>query len=301
MRSTDDFLIFYHLIEQGSFSKAADIVGLTKSVVSKHITRLEKEMGVQLIFRTTRKLTLTEAGKVFFEHARTIYQSVQGAVDAMNGLGDSLSGSIRLTVPTVSGEIILAEAIADFSACYPDIHVHMDLDNSFVDLIDNNFDLAIRTGALQDSSYIARRLVQAQWVICASPAYLAKNGTPKRTQDLDKYNCLAYSHQESGANDWLFKGSEADYSVKISGNFSTNNSAALRKAALFNLGLIYVPKVLVADDLQVGTLVEVLPKQVAKSLGIYAIYPYTKLQPLKVKLFIEHIYQFYQRQADNFS
>jgi DNA-binding transcriptional LysR family regulator len=300
MRSTDDFLIFYHLIEQGSFSKAADIVGLTKSVVSKHITRLEQEVGVQLIYRTTRKLTLTEAGKVFFQHAREIYVSVQGAMDAMNGLGDSLSGSIRLTVPTISGELILAEAIADFSSQYPDIHIEMDLDNRFVDIVEEGFDLAIRTGALQDSSYIARRLVEAQWVICAAPTYLDRKGVPKKPVDLQQHNCLAYSYQETGANDWLFKGDQDDYTLKVQGNFTTNNAAALRKAALFNLGLIYVPKVLVAADLQAGTLIEVLHQQVAKSLGIYAIYPYTKLQPLKVKLFIEHIYQFYQRGAEMF-
>ncbi|MFT5881070.1 MAG: DNA-binding transcriptional LysR family regulator [Moritella sp.] len=300
MRSTDDFLIFYHLIEQGSFSKAADIVGLTKSVVSKHITRLEQDVGVQLIYRTTRKLTLTEAGKVFYQHARDIYFSVQGAMDAMNGLGDSLSGTIRLTVPTISGEMILAEAIADFSTLYPDIHIDMDLDNRFVDIVEEGFDLAVRTGALQDSSYIARRLVEAQWVICGAPAYLESKGVPKKTADLQQHNCLAYSYQETGANDWLFKGDGGAYTLKVQGNFTTNNAAALRKAALFNLGLIYVPKVLVAGDLQAGSLIEVLHQQVAKSLGIYAIYPYTKLQPLKVKLFIEHIYQFYQRGADMF-
>ena len=300
MRSTDDYLIFYHLIEQGSFSKAADIVGLTKSVVSKHMTRLEQELGVQLIYRTTRKLTLTEAGKVFFEHAQSIYQSVQHAEVAMNGLGDSLSGSIRISVPTISGELILSEAIADFSEKYPDIHIHMDLDNNFVDLIEDGFDLAIRTGALQDSSYIARRLVEAQWVICAAPSYLGKRGTPKKPTDLEKHNCLAYSYQETGANDWLFRSGEEVYTLKVKGNFSTNNAAALRKAALFNLGLIYVPKVLVAEDLAAGNLVEVLQNQVGKSLGIYAIYPYTKLQPAKVKLLIEHIYQYYQQESKKF-
>lgn len=300
MRSTDDYLIFYHLIEQGSFSKAADIVGLTKSVVSKHITRLEQELGVQLIYRTTRKLTLTEAGKVFFQHAQSIHHSVQLAENAMSGLGSSLSGSIRISVPTISGELILSEAIADFSEQYPDIHIYMDLDNGFVDLIEDGFDLAIRTGALQDSSYIARRLVEAQWVICAAPAYLKKRGIPKKPTDLENHNCLAYSYQETGANDWLFKKNDDVYTVKVKGNFTTNNAAALRKAALFNLGLIYVPRVLVAEDLASGDLVEVLQHQVGKSLGIYAIYPYTKLQPTKVKLLIEHIYQFYQKQVVKF-
>jgi len=300
MRSTDDFLIFFHLIEQGSFSKAADQVGLTKSVVSKRITRLEQDLGVQLIYRTTRKLTLTEAGEVFFGHAREVYYSVQNAEDAMSGLGESLSGAIRITVPTISGELILPQAIAEFSAKYPDIHVHMDLDNRFVDIVEEGFDLAIRTGALPDSSFIARRLVDAHWVICGAPAYFGHHKAPQNPTDLVNHNCLAYSYEETGATEWLFKGEKKPYTVKVNGNFSTNNASALRKAALFGQGLVYVPKVLVAEDLQAGRLVEVLQHQVAKCLGIYAVYPYTRHQPAKVKLFIEHLYQCYQRHEEKF-
>ncbi|MGF1756549.1 LysR family transcriptional regulator [Photobacterium sagamiensis] len=300
MRSTDDFLVFYHLIEQGSFSKAAEQIGLTKSVVSKRITRLEEDLGVQLIYRTTRKLTLTEAGEVFFGHAREVYHSVQNAEDAMSGLGERLSGAIRLTVPTISGELILPQAIAEFSAKYPDIHIDMELDNRFVDIVEEGFDLAIRTGALPDSSFIARRLVDVHWVICGAPAYFAKHKAPQNSADLVHHNCLAYSYQETGATEWLFKGKSGPCTVKVKGNFSTNNASALRKAALFGQGLVYVPKVLVAEDLQAGTLVEVLQHQVAKCLGIYAVYPYTRHQPAKVKLFIEHLYQCYQRHEDKF-
>lgn len=230
----------------------------------------------------------------------------------MNGLGESLSGTIRLTVPTISGELILPQAIAEFSAQYPQIHIDMELDNRFVDIVEEGFDLAIRTGALQDSSFIAKRLVEVRWIICGSPAYLNDKGIPTSPEELPQHNCLAYSYQETGANEWLFKrkkesgqGSEEEqeadiYTLRVKGNFTTNNAAALRKAALYNLGLIYVPKVLVAEDLQAGRLIEVLPNQVGKSLGIFAVYPYTRLQPTKVKLFIEHLYQCYQRQIDKF-
>ncbi|WP_299018120.1 LysR family transcriptional regulator [uncultured Photobacterium sp.] len=300
MRNTDDFLIFYHLIEQGSFSKAADQVGLTKSVVSKRITRLETDLGVQLLYRTTRKLTLTEAGEIFYHHAREIYLSVQDAEDAISGLGESLSGTIKLTVPTISGELILPQAIAEFSEKYPDITIQMDLDNRFVDIVEEGYDLAIRTGVLPDSSFIARRLTDAHWVICGAPAYFSRHKIPASYKDLVNHNCLAYSYQETGATEWLFKGKSEPFTVKVAGNFSTNNASALRKAALFGQGLVYVPKVLVADDLQAGTLVEVLQHQVAKCLGIYAIYPYTRHQPAKIKLFIEHLYQCYHQHEDKF-
>jgi len=300
MRNTDDFLIFYHLIEQGSFSKAAEQVGLTKSVVSKRITRLEQDLGVQLLYRTTRKLTLSEAGEVFFEHAREIHQSVQNAEEAMNGLGESLSGNIRITVPTISGELFLPQAIAEFSAKYPEINIHMDLDNRFVDIVEEGYDLAIRTGVLPDSSFIARRLVDAHWVICGAPSYFSRHKAPESYQDLTNHNCLAYSYQETGATEWLFKDGGEPFTVKVAGNFSTNNASALRKAAQLGQGLIYVPRVLVADDLADGCLVEVLQHQVAKCLGIYAIYPYTRHQPTKIKLFIEHLYQCYNRHQQKF-
>ncbi len=299
-RNTDDFLIFYHLIELGSFSKAADQVGLTKSVISKRITRLEEELGVQLIFRTTRKLTLTEAGEVFFRHAREVYFSVKNAQEELKGLSESFTGTIRISVPTISGELILPQAIAEFSRKYPDITVHMDLDNQFVDLLSGGYDLAIRTGVLPDSSLIARRLVDVHWVICGAPSYFEKNKTPQNPQELNKHNCLGYSFQETGSDEWLFKGKTEPFTLKVAGNFCTNNASALRRAALLGQGLIYVPKVLVAEDLKEGTLVEVLHKQVGKCLGIFAVYPYTKHLPTKTQLFIDHIYDCYNRSAESF-
>lgn len=300
VKNTDDFLIFYQLIEQGSFSKAAEHVGLTKSVVSKRITRLEHDLGVQLVYRTTRKLTLTEAGEVFYRHAREVANSVYNAEQDLQGLDEKLSGSIRISVPTISGELILPKAISDFNKKYPKIHIHMDLDNRFVDLIGEGYDMAIRTGVLPDSSYIARRLLDVHWVICAVPEYLKEMGSPNSPQDLRMHNCLGYSYQETGTFEWLFKGDEGVYTLHVSGNFSTNNASALRQAALLGQGLVYVPKVLVAEDLKSGRLVEVLQNQVGKRLGIYAIYPYTKHLPIKTKLFIEHIYNYYNRAKDSF-
>ncbi|MDG3085834.1 LysR family transcriptional regulator [Vibrio hannami] len=300
VRNTDDFIIFYQLIELGSFSKAAEKVDLTKSVISKRITRLEKDLGAQLIYRTTRKLSLTEAGKVFYKHAREIYQSVQSAEEELQGLGDTLSGTIRITVPTISGELVLPQAIAEFGEKYPDIKVYMDLDNRFVDLLAEGYDLAIRTGVLPDSSFIARRLVDAHWVICAAPAYLKERGVPLTPEDLAAHNCLGYSYQETGAYEWLFKGDPEPVTVNVSGNFCTNNASALRKAALFGQGLVYVPRVLVADELSSGDLIEVLQDKVAKCLGIYAVYPYTKHLPVKTKLLIEHIYDCYNRNTQKF-
>ncbi|RCW25744.1 LysR family transcriptional regulator [Vibrio parahaemolyticus] len=217
MRNTDDYIIFYHLIEQGSFSAAARHMSLTKSVVSKRIAKLEQELGVQLLYRTTRTLTLTEAGRAFFTHAKAVYQAVATAEESIVGLGKNLSGNIKVSVPTISGELILPQVINEFNQKYPDINIDMDLDNRFVDIVNERFDLAIRTGVLPDSSLIARKLVDANWIVCASPQYLAKHGIPKQPQALDKHNCLVYSYQETGAREWAFKDGDEVYQITVDG------------------------------------------------------------------------------------
>ncbi|MFH4467751.1 LysR family transcriptional regulator [Vibrio diabolicus] len=300
MRNTDDYIIFYHLIEQGSFSAAARHMSLTKSVVSKRIAKLEQELGVQLLYRTTRTLTLTEAGRAFFTHAKAVYQAVATAEESIVGLGKNLSGNIKVSVPTISGELILPKVINEFNQKYPDINIDMDLDNRFVDIVNERFDLAIRTGVLPDSSLIARKLVDANWIVCASPQYLAKHGIPKQPQALDKHNCLVYSYQENGAREWAFKEGDEVYQITVDGNLCTNNSSVLRNVALLGQGIIYVPRVLVYEDLKQGRLIQLFKDETAKCLGIYAVYPYTRQQPEKIKIFIDHLYTSFQSQNHRF-
>ncbi|WP_198650300.1 LysR family transcriptional regulator [Oceanimonas marisflavi] len=289
MPRTDDLILFAQVIELGSFSKAAEAHGLTNSVVSKRIARLEEELGSTLIHRTTRRLTLSEAGQVLYQRARLVAQSAQEAFDAVTGYSQALQGHIRMSVPTISGELLLAETVAEFCDLHSGISVDMSLENRFVDLIGEGYDLVIRTGHLDDSSLIARHILDSRWIICAAPGYLSRRGKPQQPNDLLQHNCLIYSYQESGARDWLFSRHGEIYSLRVSGNFSTDNAAALRKAALAGYGLAYVPRCLVYPDLQSGKLVEVLPNRVGKVLGIYAVYPYNRQPPRKIKLLIEHI------------
>ncbi|MGR7923213.1 LysR family transcriptional regulator [Zobellella denitrificans] len=289
MPRTDDLILFAQVIELGSFSKAAEANSLANSVVSKRIARLEEELGSTLIHRTTRRLTLTEAGQVLYQRARLVAQSAQEAFDAVTGYSQALQGHIRMSVPTISGELLLAEAVAEFCELHPAISVDMSLENRFVDLIGEGYDLVIRTGHLDDSSLIARHILDSRWTICAAPAYISRHGKPQAPEDLLQHNCLIYSYQESGARDWLFSRQGEIYPLRVSGHFSTDNAAALRKAAIAGFGLAYVPRCLVYPDLQAGRLVELLPRQVGKVLGIYAVYPYSRQPPRKIKLLIEHI------------
>ncbi|WP_038863523.1 LysR family transcriptional regulator [Vibrio campbellii] len=289
----DDLILFSQVIEMGSFSKVAEENNVTNSVVSKRIARLEEEIGAQLLYQTTRKLTLTEAGKVLLHSAKNVKQATQEAMDAVSGFGENVSGHIKMSVPTISGDLILADAVAEFCNMHPGLTVDMSLDNRFVDLVAGGFDLVIRTGYLEDSSLIARHILDSQWVVCASPSYIVKNGKPIEPIDLTTHNCLQYAYQTTGATDWQFKGKQGDYIVKVSGSFSTDNATALRKAALGGHGIAYVPRCLVYHDIRSGELVDIFPELVGKKLGIYAVYPFTRQPPNKVKLLIEHIRERY--------
>ncbi|HCG8131526.1 LysR family transcriptional regulator [Vibrio parahaemolyticus] len=289
----DDLILFSQVIELGSFSKVAEANNLTNSVVSKRMARLEEEIGAQLLYRTTRKLTLTEAGKVLLHSAKNVKQATQEAMDAVAGFGENVSGHIKMSVPTISGDLILADAVAEFCNLHPGLTVDMSLDNRFVDLVAAGYDLVIRTGYLEDSSLIARHILDSQWVVCASPSYIAKNGKPIEPIDLTSHNCLQYAYQTTGASEWEFKSDEGNYIVRVSGSFSTDNATALRKAALGGHGIAYVPRCLVYHDIRNGQLVDIFPELVGKKLGIYAVYPFTRQPPNKVKLLIEHIRERY--------
>ncbi|KAB0291684.1 LysR family transcriptional regulator [Vibrio fortis] len=288
----DDLILFSQVVEMGSFSKVAEQNNLTNSVVSKRIARLEEEIGVQLLYRTTRKLTLTEAGKAILHGAKNVKQATQEAMDAVSGFGENVSGHIKMSVPSISGDLILADAVAEFCNMHPGLTVDMSLDNRFVDLVNDGFDLVIRTGYLEDSSLIARHILDSQWVVCASPSYIARNGKPLIPTDLVKHNCLQYAYQTTGASEWQFiREGQGDnkYIVRVSGSFSTDNATALRKAALGGHGIAYVPRCLVYHDIRNGQLVDLFPDIVGKKLGIYAVYPFTRQPPNKIKMLIEHI------------
>ncbi|MDX1301872.1 LysR family transcriptional regulator [Photobacterium sp.] len=300
MPQIDDLVLFTQVIEHGSFSKVATLNKITKSVVSKRISKLEAELGVQLIYRTTRKLTLTEPGTVLYHRAKDINQVAQSAFNAITGYSEALSGHIRMSVPTISGELLLAEAVSDFCQKHPGLSVDMSLDNQFVDLVAENYDLVIRTGYLEDSSLIARHIFNSRWMICASPDYLAKNGTPDTPKALLRHNCLGYTQQSSGPFDWLFIKNSQPYTLKVAGNFSSDNAAALRKSTLAGNGLSYLPTCLIYDDLQNNTLVEVLPEHTGKVVGIYAVYPYTRKPAKRIQALIEHIRECYMEIKDHF-
>lgn len=300
-----DLTLFVYVADTGSFNKAAQLAELSTPALSKRISRLEQALGVQLIHRTTRRLSLTEAGESLYVHAKNIEGQVSDAVAAVSAFSHGLSGHIKISVPTISGELLLAEAIAEFCQMYPNITVDIRLENDFVNLVEEGLDLAVRTGKLEDSSLIAKPLIQSSWVVCCSPSYIEKHGKVTHLEALKEHNCLAYTYQAQGSFDWRFIKNEIgkepiEESVRISGSFATNNAQALRKAALAGFGIVYVPRCCVYEDLQKGALQAILTDYRPRQLGVYAIYPQTRYLPEKLRLLIEHIKKAYQSKKGYF-
>lgn len=300
MISASEILLFVLVAESRSFSKAAAIAGMSTPALSKKISKLEQNLSAQLFHRTTRRITLTEAGETLFKHAKNIHTQVNEAIGAVSNFSEKISGSIKISVPTISGELLLSEVVTKFCEKYPDVHVEMRLENEFADLVSEGLDLVIRTGDLEDSTLIAKPLLTSHWIVCCSPEYIKKYGTPTTVEELVDHNCLAYTGQAKGAYDWRFEQLKQKFNIRISGNFSTNNAQALRKVALAGRGVVYVPKCSVYEDLQAGTLIAILQDYKPRALGVYAVYPYTRHLPVKVLLLIDHIKQAYKDKLEYF-
>ncbi len=296
----NDLVLFSQVIELGSFKKAAELNNITNSVVSKRITQLEQSLNAQLLYRTTRSLALTEAGKKLASSADMIKHMTQEAIDDVKDDNETLNGHINMSVPTISGDLLLGEAVAEFCHLHPNVSVNMSLDNRFVDPVQEGFDLVIRTGLLEDSSLIARHIIDSQWVVCCSPEYLRQYGQPATPTQLTEHHCLIYVYQKAGANNWVFKHDGQQFTVTVNGAFASDNASALRKAALAGHGIMHVPQCLVHEDLLSGALVTLFDKEIDKTIGVYALHPFIKKTPRKVLALVEHIKQVYLAKGEYF-
>jgi DNA-binding transcriptional LysR family regulator len=280
---------FVKVAETRSFSEAARQLRVAKSAVSRHVSALEAELGARLFHRTTRSLHLTEAGRGYFERAARILSDLEDADRAVSSLQAAPRGRLRLSAPMSFGFLHLAPALADFMLRYPEVEVDVAMSDRFVDLVNEGFDVAVRIGALEDSSLIARRLAPARRAICASPAYLAGRGAPQAPDDLKGHDCLFNSNLPA-AREWRFATPDgAPWPVAVEGRFSANNGDAMRVAALRGLGLANLPTFIVGADLQAGTLVTVLEAFVTQDLSINAVYPHARHLSPTVRAFVDFL------------
>lgn len=280
--------VFVAVVEAESFTRAAAKLGLTKSAVSRRVSDLEEQLGVQLLHRTTRSLSLTEAGERYLEHARTALSEAIAAEDAATELQRVPRGRLRINAPMSFGRLHVAPAIPDFLKRYPDIHVDMTMEDRVVDLIEGRYDLAIRVGTLPDSTLVARKLAPSSTVLCASPEYVKKHGKPHRPEELLDHNCLLYAYF-SEANEWTFVRDTERTSIRVSGSYQVNNSEALRDAVMQGSGVSRIPTFIVGPDIAKGDLVRLLDDYVMPSQDIYAVWPERRHLPTKVRVFIDYL------------
>lgn len=281
--------IFRRVIELESFSRAAEDLGLSNAAVSKNVQELEKALKTQLIHRTTRRLHLTEAGQLYFQDVCSILDRLENIEEIISDLAIEPRGLLRITAPVSLGLTDVAKAIYQFQAIYPHIKVELILNDRYVNLIEEGFDVGIRgTGAISDTSLGMHRICDIRRVVCASPAYLEKYGEPQVPHDLQQYPCVIYSLARS-PHEWRFQRGAEKVTVTVDGPVRVNNSLAAGQAAAAGLGIIFLPIFTASEALERGMLRILLADWVAEPLTLYAVYPKHRQHSHKLRVFIDFL------------
>ncbi|HEX6958267.1 MAG TPA: LysR family transcriptional regulator [Ferrovibrio sp.] len=284
-----DLAVFARVVENNSFSAAAAALKLSKSAVSKQVARLEARLGAQLLQRTTRKLALTETGRIVYGHAQRLLAEAEAAETAVQALYSTPRGRLRVNMPVNFGQMHVAPLLPDFLARCPELELELTVNDRRIDLLEEDVDVAIRIGVLADSTLTARRLARNRMVICAAPAYLRRAGVPMKPEDLRQHQCLVYSYLPAPEIWPLVNEAGAAAAVKVSGRLHANNGDMLRIAALAGTGIIFSPSFMVGADLAAGRLVPLLESYTPAPSGIYAVYPAQRYLTPKVRAFIDFL------------
>jgi DNA-binding transcriptional LysR family regulator len=280
---------FVQVVDHGGFTEAARKMGLSKSAVSKHISALEARLAVRLLNRTTRRVNPTEVGLAYYDRARTVLTDAAEADEMVTAMQATPKGSLRISAPMSFGINHLSPAVARFLCAYPEVDVHMVLDDRYVEIVAEGFDLAIRVGVLEDSSLKARKLAETTRRLVAAPSYLERTGAPKSLEDLHRHQLLHYSNLATG-NFWRLRtASGEERQIRVGGRLTANNGDSLMKAAEMGLGIALLPGFIIGDALAAGRLVEVLPERGAERHGIFAIYPEGRFTQPKLRAFIDFL------------
>ena len=286
--------VFVAVVENGGFSAAARGLGVSKSAVSKRINRLEAHLGVRLLYRTTRKLSLTEAGERYFEHAVEAMKFADQAEAAVTELQGEPQGKLRISSPMSFGRLHVAPMIPQLMQRYPKLHIDLVMDDRRVDLVAAGFDVAIRShsGTIPDSTMIARQLAPLRQVLCASPGYLERHGLPATPAELSGHNCVLYSYSRD-TNEWTLSREGVPASVQVSGNYQVNNSEALLEAIREGIGIGRLPTFVAGPDLKSGRLVKLFESYRIPDQEFYAVFPQREYLPAKVRAFLDFAIEYF--------
>jgi DNA-binding transcriptional LysR family regulator len=286
MNVWDGISEFIAVSERQSFTAAAKQLGISVAQVSRQVTALEEKLGTQLFYRTTRKVSVTEAGQIYYQHCRQLLDGLGEAERAIGNLSAVPRGKLKLTAPTTYGETVIAPLVNDFVARYPDLEVQCRFTNQKLDLVLEGYDMAIRLGRLEGTtgSLMTRQLSTRRLYACAAPSYIAKRGEPHSLSELSHHNCLV------GTLDyWRFEEDGRERTIRIHGSIHANSGQALLDAALKGIGIVQLPDYYVDPWIASGDLVAVLTKYQPSDEGIWAIYPTNRHLSPKIRMLVEHL------------
>lgn len=279
---------FVRVAEAGSFSAAARSLGLSKAVVSKHVSALEAHLGVELLRRTTRSLGLTDAGRSYLARATDLLEEVESLEAGLRTDAAAARGRLRITAPPGLFTGYARALTVDFRVRHPEVRLWFDLTHRMVDLVEEGIDLAIRVTEPADSSLVARRLSPAPLVLVAAPDYLARNGRPTSAPDLAQHACLVDTNMRD-QNRWRFRRGDQRTVVEVDGPFRINSPSEIRDLSIAGEGIALCPHFIAADALADGRLVELLPGEVATEWATYAVYPRRRYQPARLRAYVQHL------------
>ncbi|MBE9180912.1 LysR family transcriptional regulator [Oculatella sp. LEGE 06141] len=296
MDKFDSIRAFTQVVVSGGFAAAARDMGLSRSAVNKLVISLENDLGVQLLHRSTRVVTPTETGLAFYQRCVEILASLEEAERSITQLHQEPKGQLRMNAPMSFGTLHLSPALADFLVQYPDLRVQLTLSDRFIDPIEEGFDITVRIAEPQETaSLIVHSLAPAQRVLCASPTYLEHHGTPTHPSELHHHSCLHYG-QLAVENQWRLTGLDQEHIISVKGSLCSNNGEVLKDAAVQGLGITLLPRFIIGDELQRGTLQVVLPDYHPPELFIYVIYPVNRHLSTKIRLLVDFLQRRFGRQ-----
>jgi len=281
-------LVFARVAQAGSFTKAAAQLGMPKSTVSRKVSDLEERLGSRLLQRTTRKLSLTDVGRTYYDYCARIVAEIEDAERAVSSLEDTPRGSLRVTAP--ANAAFLGSIVADYLRRYPEVRLELFCTARSVDLVEERFDLAIRAGALPDSTLVARSLGRVGWFLVATPAYLKRRGRPRLPEELKKHDCLVFGPGLDGAGLRLEKGDKT-VRVAIAPRMTVSDNDVLQAVVTAGLGIGLLPVFQCVEDLRTHRLERVLRDWTAPSTPVHVVYPSTRHLSPKVKSFVDHLYE----------
>lgn len=274
---------FVAVAETESFTRAASRLGVSTAQVSRQVSALETRLSTRLFYRTTRRVSATEAGQIYYQHCRQVLDALEQAERSITNMQLVPRGRLRLTAPVTYGEKTIAPLVNNFLLRYPELDVEMDFTNQKLDLVAEGYDLAVRLGKLEDSSLMARRLACRTLYVCAAPAYLSVHGTPRSLSELDQHNCLQGNLQY-----WRFQEAGEPRNVRISGNIHCDSGRALLDAATKGIGIVQLPDYYVQPALDSGALIPLLTRYQEEEDGIWAVYPHNRHLSPKVRMLLDY-------------